>query len=38
MLLVAIIPFGLGLLIAVPVMMTSLFASYEDVFLLPAAR
>jgi uncharacterized membrane protein len=38
MLLVAIIPFGLGLLIAVPVMMTSLFASYEDVFLLPAAK
>jgi uncharacterized membrane protein len=32
MLLVAIIPFGLGLLIAVPVMMTSLYASYEDVF------
>ena len=32
MLLVAIIPFGLGLLVAVPVMMTSLYASYEDVF------
>jgi len=32
MLLVAIVPFGLGLLIAVPVMMTSLYASYEDVF------
>ena len=32
LLVVAIIPFGLGLLIAVPVMMTSLYASYVDVF------
>ena len=38
LLLVAIIPVGLGLLIAVPVMMTSLYASYEDVFALPAAN
>ena len=32
LLVAAIIPFGLGLLIAVPVMMTSLYASYVDVF------
>lgn len=38
LLLVAIIPVGLGLLIAVPVMMTSLYASYEDVFALTAAN
>jgi uncharacterized membrane protein len=31
-LIVAIIPFGLGLIVAVPVMMTSLYASYVDVF------
>lgn len=32
LLMVAIIPFGLGLLIAVPLMMTSLYTSYVDVF------
>jgi uncharacterized membrane protein len=32
LLFVALIPFGLGLLVVVPVMMTSLYASYEDVF------
>ncbi|MBZ4201282.1 MAG: hypothetical protein LAC66_05260 [Methylotenera sp.] len=32
LLLLAIIPLGLGLLIVVPVMMTSLYASYADVF------
>lgn len=32
LLIVALIPFGLGLLVVVPVMMTSLYASYEDVF------
>ncbi|MSP86677.1 MAG: hypothetical protein EXR42_04675 [Methylotenera sp.] len=32
LLVAAIIPFGLGLLVAVPVMMTSLYASYVDVF------
>ncbi len=31
-LILAIIPFGLGLLVAVPVMMTSLYTSYVDVF------
>lgn len=31
-LVVAIIPFGLGLIVAVPVMMTSLYTSYVDVF------
>jgi uncharacterized membrane protein len=31
-LVVAIIPFGLGLVVAVPVMMTSLYTSYVDVF------
>lgn len=37
LLLLAIIPLGLGLLIVVPVMMTSLYASYVDVFALDAA-
>ena len=32
LLIVAIIPFGLGLLVAVPLMMTSLYTSYVDVF------
>lgn len=32
LLIVAIIPFGLGLLVAVPVMMTSLYTSYADIF------
>jgi uncharacterized membrane protein len=32
LLIVALIPFGLGLLVVVPVMMTSLYASYVDVF------
>lgn len=32
LLIVAIIPFGLGLLVAIPVMMTSLYTSYADVF------
>lgn len=32
LLVLAIIPFGLGLLVAVPVMMTSLYTSYIDVF------
>ncbi len=32
LLIVALIPFGLGLLVAVPVMMTSLYTSYVDVF------
>jgi len=32
LLMVAIIPFGLGLLVVVPTMMTSLYTSYEDVF------
>jgi len=31
-LVVAIIPFGLGLVVAVPVMMTSLYTSYVDIF------
>lgn len=31
-LVVAIIPFGLGLIVAVPVMMTSLYTSYVDIF------
>jgi uncharacterized membrane protein len=31
-LVVAIIPFGLGLIVAIPVMMTSLYTSYVDVF------
>jgi uncharacterized membrane protein len=31
-LVVAIIPFGLGLIVAIPVMMTSLYTSYIDVF------
>ena len=31
-LIVALIPFGLGLLVVVPVMMTSLYASYVDIF------
>ncbi len=32
LLIIAIIPFGLGLIIVVPVMMTSLYSSYADVF------
>ena len=32
LLVIAIIPFGLGLFVAVPVMMTSLYTSYIDVF------
>lgn len=32
LLIVAIIPFGLGLLVVVPVMMTSLYTSYVDIF------
>lgn len=32
LLIVAIIPFGLGLLVVAPMMMTSLYSSYEDVF------
>jgi len=32
LLIVALIPFGLGLLVVVPVMMTSLYASYVDIF------
>ena len=32
LLVLAIIPFGLGLIVAVPVMMTSLYTSYVDVF------
>ncbi|MDO9204262.1 BPSS1780 family membrane protein [Methylotenera sp.] len=32
LLIVAIIPFGLGLILVVPVMMTSLYTSYVDVF------
>jgi uncharacterized membrane protein len=31
-LVVAIIPFGLGLIVAIPLMMTSLYTSYIDVF------
>ncbi len=31
-LVIAIIPFGLGLIVAIPVMMTSLYTSYVDVF------
>lgn len=38
LLIVAIIPFGLGLLVAVPVMMTSLYASYVDVFSIEQAE
>lgn len=33
--LLALIPFGLGLIIVVPVMMTSLYASYADIFNIP---
>ena len=32
LLVIAIIPFGIGLLVVIPVMMTSLYASYVDVF------
>ena len=32
LLIIAIIPFGIGLLVAIPVMMTSLYTSYVDVF------
>lgn len=32
LLIVALIPFGLGLLVVIPVMMTSLYTSYADVF------
>ena len=32
LLIVAIIPFGIGLLVAIPVMMTSLYTSYVDIF------
>lgn len=32
LLVIAIIPFGLGLVVAVPVMMTSLYTSYADIF------
>jgi uncharacterized membrane protein len=32
LLVVAIIPFGIGLVIVVPWMMTSLYASYADIF------
>ncbi|MEO6118851.1 MAG: BPSS1780 family membrane protein [Methylotenera sp.] len=32
MLVLAIIPFGLGLLVVIPVMMTSLYTSYVDIF------
>lgn len=32
LLVMAIIPFGLGLVVAIPVMMTSLYTSYADVF------
>jgi uncharacterized membrane protein len=37
LLIVALIPFGLGLLVVVPVMMTSLYVSYVDVFNLTEA-
>jgi len=32
LLIIAIIPFGLGLVVVVPMMMTSLYSSYSDVF------
>jgi uncharacterized membrane protein len=32
LLIIAVIPFGLGLVIVVPMMMTSLYSSYDDVF------
>jgi len=32
LLIIAIIPFGLGLIVVVPMMMTSLYSSYADVF------
>jgi uncharacterized membrane protein len=32
LLIIAIIPFGLGLVVVVPMMMTSLYSSYADVF------
>lgn len=32
LMIVAIIPFGLGLLIVIPTMMTSLYTSYQDIF------
>ena len=32
LMIVAIIPFGLGLLVVIPTMMTSLYTSYQDIF------
>jgi len=32
LLILAIIPFGVGLFVVIPMMMTSLYASYADVF------
>jgi uncharacterized membrane protein len=32
LLIIAIIPFGLGLVLVVPLMMTSLYTSYVDIF------
>jgi len=32
LLILAIIPFGIGLFVVIPMMMTSLYASYADVF------
>ena len=38
LLLIAMMPMGLGLIVAVPMMMTSLYASYVDVFAVDAAH
>jgi uncharacterized membrane protein len=38
LLVVALIPFGLGLVIVVPWMMTSLYASYADIFNIPLQK
>ncbi len=38
LLVVAIIPFGLGLIVVVPMMMTSLYSSYADVFGIESAE
>lgn len=38
LLVISIIPFGLGLVIVVPWMMTSLYASYADIFNIPLAN
>jgi uncharacterized membrane protein len=38
LLVISIIPFGLGLVIVVPWMMTSLYVSYADIFSIPLTK